>query len=166
VTKAPHNRGVRSGAAAEFAGEAFEFSGDAGGAGSRLVALGESVGDGGADPFGDGEPVGGGGEPDGDRIPLRLAADDPVGVEALVGGIGVEVGRFFVRWGWPSAVLAHDVGQYARTGPIHYAAAAAKGDDELMFLLAGQAAGLARSLGAGELVEALARETQTVIGLA
>jgi hypothetical protein len=35
-----------------------------------------------------------------------------------------------------------------------------------MFLLAGQAAGLARSLGAGELVEALARETQTVIGLA
>ena len=55
--------------------------------------------------------------------------------------------------------------QYARTGPIHYAAAA-KGDDELMFLLAGQAAGLARSLGAGELVEALARETQMVIGLA
>jgi nitronate monooxygenase len=53
--------------------------------------------------------------------------------------------------------------QYGRTGPIHYAAAG-KGDGELMFLLAGQAAGLTRSLGAAELVEALARETEAVCG--
>jgi nitronate monooxygenase len=53
--------------------------------------------------------------------------------------------------------------QYARTGPIHYAAAEA-GDDELMFLLAGQAAGLTRSLGAAEMVETLVRETEAVIG--
>jgi nitronate monooxygenase len=54
--------------------------------------------------------------------------------------------------------------QYGRTGPIHYAAAD-KGDDDLMFLLAGQAAGLTRSIGAAELVETLARETETVIRL-
>jgi nitronate monooxygenase len=53
--------------------------------------------------------------------------------------------------------------QYGRTGPIHYAAAD-KGDEELMFLLAGQAAGLSRSLGAAELVETLVRETEAVIG--
>ena len=52
--------------------------------------------------------------------------------------------------------------QYARTGPIHHAAAEA-GDEDLMFLLAGQAAGLTRSLPAAELVETLARETETVI---
>jgi len=52
--------------------------------------------------------------------------------------------------------------QYARTGPIHYAAAEA-GDEDLMFLLAGQAAGLTRPLPAAELVEILARETETVI---
>jgi nitronate monooxygenase len=53
--------------------------------------------------------------------------------------------------------------QYARAGPIHYAAAEA-GDAELMFLLAGQAAGLSRSLPAAELLETLVSETQTVIG--
>jgi nitronate monooxygenase len=52
--------------------------------------------------------------------------------------------------------------QYARTGPIHYAAAEA-GDAELMFLLAGQGAGLARSLPGTELLETLATETETVI---
>jgi nitronate monooxygenase len=52
--------------------------------------------------------------------------------------------------------------QYGRTGPIHYAAAEA-GDEDLMFLLAGQAAGLARPLPAAELVETLAREAETVI---
>jgi len=52
--------------------------------------------------------------------------------------------------------------QYGRTGPIHYAAAEA-GEEDLMFLLAGQAAGLARSLPAAELVEAIARETEAVI---
>jgi nitronate monooxygenase len=52
--------------------------------------------------------------------------------------------------------------QYGRTGPIHYAAAEA-GDEDLMFLLAGQAAGLARPLPAAELVETLARETEAVI---
>ena len=52
--------------------------------------------------------------------------------------------------------------QYARTGPVHYAAAEA-GEEDLMFLLAGQAAGLARSLPAAELVEAIARETEAVI---
>jgi nitronate monooxygenase len=52
--------------------------------------------------------------------------------------------------------------QYARTGPIHYAAAEAA-DEDLMFLLAGQAAGLCRPLPAAELVETLARETETVI---
>ena len=53
--------------------------------------------------------------------------------------------------------------QYGWTGPVHYAAAD-KGDGDLMFLLAGQAAALARSLGAAELVEALAQEAQAVIG--
>jgi nitronate monooxygenase len=53
--------------------------------------------------------------------------------------------------------------QYAWTGPVHYAAAD-KGDGELMFLLAGQAAALARSLSAAELVETLAQEAQAVIG--
>jgi nitronate monooxygenase len=52
--------------------------------------------------------------------------------------------------------------QYARTGPVHYAAAD-KGDADLMFLLAGQAARLARPLRAAELVETLAREAETVI---
>ena len=52
--------------------------------------------------------------------------------------------------------------QYARTGPIHYAAAEA-GEEDLMFLLAGQAAGLARPLPAAELVETLAQETGAVI---
>jgi nitronate monooxygenase len=54
--------------------------------------------------------------------------------------------------------------QYGRTGPIHYAAAD-KGYEDFMFLLAGQAAGLTRSIGAAELVETLARETETVIRL-
>jgi nitronate monooxygenase len=53
--------------------------------------------------------------------------------------------------------------QYGWTGPVHYAAAD-RGDGELMFLLAGQAAALARSLGAAELVETLAQEAQAVIG--
>jgi hypothetical protein len=35
--------------------------------------------------------------------------------------------------------------------------------EDLMFLLAGQAAGLARPLPAAELVQTLARETETVI---
>lgn len=52
--------------------------------------------------------------------------------------------------------------QYARTGPIHYAAAEA-GDEDLMFLLAGQAAGLARPLPAAALVETLAQEAEAVI---
>ncbi len=52
--------------------------------------------------------------------------------------------------------------QYARTAPIHYAAAEA-GDEDLMFLLAGQAAGLARPLPAAELVETLVKETEAVI---
>jgi nitronate monooxygenase len=52
--------------------------------------------------------------------------------------------------------------QYARTAHIHYAAAE-MGDDDLMFLLAGQAAALARPLPAAGLVETLARETETVI---
>jgi nitronate monooxygenase len=52
--------------------------------------------------------------------------------------------------------------QYGQTGRIHYAAAET-GDEDLMFLLAGQAAGLSRSLGAAELVGTLARETQSVV---
>jgi NAD(P)H-dependent flavin oxidoreductase YrpB (nitropropane dioxygenase family) len=53
--------------------------------------------------------------------------------------------------------------QYGWTGPVHHAAAD-RGDGELMFLLAGQAAALARSLSAAELVETLAQEVQAVIG--
>jgi nitronate monooxygenase len=53
--------------------------------------------------------------------------------------------------------------QYGRTGPIH-TAAADRGDTELMFVLAGQAAALSRSVGAAELVETLAAETEAVIG--
>jgi nitronate monooxygenase len=52
--------------------------------------------------------------------------------------------------------------QYAQTGRIHYAAAG-NGDEGLMFLLAGQAAALSRSLGAAELVETLVRETHAVM---
>jgi NAD(P)H-dependent flavin oxidoreductase YrpB (nitropropane dioxygenase family) len=54
--------------------------------------------------------------------------------------------------------------QYAQTGRIHHAAAG-MGDEALMFLLAGQAAALSRSVGAAELVETLVRETQAVIEL-
>jgi nitronate monooxygenase len=43
------------------------------------------------------------------------------------------------------------------------AAAAERGRGELLFLLAGQGAGMARDLAAGELVEALVRETQEAI---
>jgi nitronate monooxygenase len=52
--------------------------------------------------------------------------------------------------------------QYAQTGRIHYAAAD-RGDVDLMFLLAGQAAALSRSVGAAQLVETLATETRAVI---
>jgi nitronate monooxygenase len=52
--------------------------------------------------------------------------------------------------------------QYAQTGRIN-SAAAENGDEDLMFLLAGQAASLSRPLGAAELVETLARETHSVI---
>jgi hypothetical protein len=53
--------------------------------------------------------------------------------------------------------------QYGWTGPVHHAAAD-RGDGELMFLLAGQAAALARLLGAAEFVVTLAQEAQAVIG--
>ena len=43
------------------------------------------------------------------------------------------------------------------------AAAAAQGRADLLFLLAGQGAGMVRSLPAGELVETLARETEQAI---
>jgi nitronate monooxygenase len=49
--------------------------------------------------------------------------------------------------------------QAARTRPVH-AAAAERGERELMFLLSGQGAPLGRDLPAAELVAALARETE------
>lgn len=52
--------------------------------------------------------------------------------------------------------------QYAQTGRIN-GAAAGTGDADLMFLLAGQAAALSRSLPAADLVETLVRETQEVV---
>ena len=53
--------------------------------------------------------------------------------------------------------------QSALTGPIHEAAGQ-RGDSELVFMLAGQAAGLSRGLPAAELLATLARETDDVLG--
>jgi nitronate monooxygenase len=52
--------------------------------------------------------------------------------------------------------------QLSLTRPLQEAAAAA-GDAEMMFLLAGQGAALARDLPAGELVETLVAETENVV---
>jgi hypothetical protein len=70
------------------------------------VLAGERVGDALADPFGEGDAVGFGaepdlfehveGEPDGEGVGQRLAADDPVSVDSSVGAVGVEVSGFLV----------------------------------------------------------------------